>query len=99
MRRIVFVVRDTDQEIELPPPHDASSRTIAVPGIGCPCCKARELVVAGRNPREGDDDRTYVSDAYCVACDKRAGRLVVEASTIFGLKEDRAVLQGRPRVY
>lgn len=46
------------------------------------------------------DNRRYEGRAYCMACKKEVGTLVVTPSTIFGLEEDEAVLErGRARVY
>jgi hypothetical protein len=52
--------------------------------------------ITGRNPREDHD--TVTSDAFCV-CGKAVGTIRVKVSTIFGIEEDRAVLNGRARVY
>lgn len=65
----------------------------------CPLCKASPWRVAGRNRRIADDDRAYEADGFCVDCGAAVGLIRAEASTLFGLHEDEAVLHGRPRVY
>jgi len=44
------------------------------------------------------DDRAYESTALCVDCGAVVGLLRAEPSTIFGVREDRAVCE-RVRVY
>lgn len=46
-----------------------------------------------------DNDRGVAAQAICLKCKRPAGSITVEYDTIFGTEEDRAVLQGRPRVY
>jgi hypothetical protein len=82
-------------QVELPRPPPRAEAAEA-PGETCPACR-KPLRLAGRNPVEGE--RTVESAAYCAACDAPLGRLVVELATLFGLEEDRAVLNGRCRVY
>lgn len=48
----------------------------------------------------GADDCSYYGAAYCASCKRGVGTLFVTGlSTIFGLEEDAAVLNGRARVY
>ena len=42
---------------------------------------------------------TYRADAHCLACGETIGVLRVKMSTIFGIEEDKRVLNGRCRVY
>lgn len=65
-------------------------------GVPCPHC-AKPLRATGRNRRREHD--RYTADAACVECNALVGRLVVKVPTLFGLDEDDAVLNGRPRVY
>lgn len=69
----------------------------------CPCCKADPFDVHGTGmTRGGPDPRRcdrYTSPAVCLACRVGVGTLVAEMDTLFGLAEDEAVLEGRPRVY
>lgn len=44
------------------------------------------------------DDHRYEGQAYCMACKRSVGTLVVTPSTLFGLHEDEAVGE-RCRVY
>ena len=72
------------------------------PGIAygsCPKCNAEPFEVRGRRARIASDDRAYESEATCVACGSAVGVLRAEMDTMFGLLEDSAVLEGRPRVY
>lgn len=54
--------------------------------------------IMGADQRIAGHD-TYEADASCGSCGKRVGILRVKVSTIFGIEEDEAVLNGRPRVY
>lgn len=69
----------------------------------CPYCNVMELgggfKVAGASMRPSDDDRAYEANAGCLACKAHLGTLRVETNTLFGVREDEAVLRGRCRVY
>lgn len=54
---------------------------------------------AGTGRRIAPDDRHFEADAVALCCRKPLGFFRVETATLFGLHEDRAVLQGRCRVY
>lgn len=41
----------------------------------------------------------YTGSALCLRCQRVIGPMVVIVSTLFGIEEDRQVLQGRCRVY
>ena len=58
-------------------------------------CGCADITGAGRI----DNDRGVTAQAVCLKCKRPAGSITVEYDTIFGAEEDRAVLQGRPRVY
>lgn len=75
-----------------------NSPTLVVDGT-CPHCKDGEFLVRG-DPSGAirTDDKLYCV-AYCNRCTRAVGTLKVEFDTIFGLTEDAAVLNGRPRVY
>ena len=64
----------------------------------CPSCKATGAEVRGQGIERHDHD-TYYAQALCLSCGERIGTLETTVSTIFGIEEDRAVLQGRARVY
>lgn len=81
------------------PPVPVDAQAVWARGLTCPCGAATEqgLRVFSHEAIEGYD--TVEGTARCLACRALVGRLVVTFSTIFGLAEDRAVLQGRLRVY
>ena len=72
---------------------------LQVMGVTCPICKASPWHVRGADVRISADDRHFEGSAKCTGCDADVGMLRQETDTLFGLTEDRAVLQGRPRVY
>lgn len=78
---------------------EAESGEFAEAKTHCPKCKVAPLGVHGRGKRIGDDDRHYVSDAFCHTCSERIGTIKAFPSTIFGLEEDERILYGRCRVY
>ena len=60
----------------------------------CPGCGAAPFLVVG------SDHRTFVANGRCKACNDPVGYLYARGDTLFGLEEDRAVLEfGRGRVY
>lgn len=65
----------------------------------CPHCGTNDFKVAGSNRRIAPDDRAYEADAGCLACKAYVGTLRLETNTLFGVREDEAVLAGRCRVY
>jgi hypothetical protein len=69
-----------------------------VQGAKC-VCGAEPFKVQGAHKRIASDDRAYEADAVCPACGAHVGILRAEVETLFGLREDRAVLEGRFRVY
>ncbi len=74
------------------------SNAFAIASGACPLCRKAPFHVVGRN-NHAVDDRYYEAQARCCACSGDVGTLHAEPSTIFGLREDEAVLHGRPRVY
>lgn len=64
----------------------------------CPLCKA-DLKVAGRKGTMRNDHDTYYAEAGCLSCGGTLGELQTQVSTVFGIDEDEAVLNGRARVY
>lgn len=74
------------------------SRTTVLEGV-CPKCKTApfEVVRASDIGRAGHD--VQACDIACRACRVLVGQMRERVSTIFGLEEDFAVLNGRPRVY
>jgi hypothetical protein len=65
----------------------------------CPGCGEELLVVRGTGRHIAADDRAYESDAIALCCELHVGTIRAEVDTIFGVREDEAVLYGRPRVY
>jgi hypothetical protein len=65
----------------------------------CPECGAKVWGVQGSGSRPSADDRAYEADGYATCCKARVGTIRFEPDTLFGVREDRAVLQGRCRVY
>jgi hypothetical protein len=83
---------------KIPCPMPEGSNGVTVPEMTCPECR-QPLVVGGAGSRPSKDDRAYEADASCLGCRKRMGTLRVETDTIFGVREDERVLNGRVRVY
>lgn len=85
-------------------PYDGA--TFALAEGKCPACGWEEpgpalkgFKVAGGTPHATADDRAWEATACCLACKAVVGTLRAEPSTIFGVTEDAAVLNGRWRVY
>lgn len=73
---------------------------VATVAIDCPACKAKGPTrLGGTGMSIGPDDRHYVAEAVALCCKAKVGTLRAYPSTLFGLREDEAVLNGRPRVY
>jgi len=83
-----------DQRHALAPGENYGEATIA-----CPHCAHAPLQVQGTGKRPSEDDRAYEADAVSVCCSRPVGLIRAEVSTLFGVREDRAVLMGRCRVY
>lgn len=65
----------------------------------CPLCGAKDCKLQGTGKRPSADDRAWEVDAVAACCNNPAGVLRVEIGTLFGVREDEAVLRGRCRVY
>jgi hypothetical protein len=79
-------------------PYDAAEFVLVADLPVCPRCGVG-LKVAGRAGTEHHDHDTYYAEAGCVGCGATLGELQAKVSTIFGIDEDEAVLNGRCRVY
>lgn len=79
----------------LPAQPDGDVLVVAAQCSGC----GLTLRVRGQGRRISDDGRSYEADGACVACGAAAGTIRVCVPTLFGLREDEAVLRGRARVY
>ncbi len=82
-------------------PHADAARVYVGELPKCPLCKETHpegLPVAGKgNHTEGHD--TFAARAHTLCCGGEIGILRAVVSTIFGIEEDRRVLNGRARVY
>ena len=65
----------------------------------CPLCSSSLFRVSGTGRRPSKDDRAWEADAISMCCEKHVGVLRYETNTLFGVREDEAVLKGRCRVY
>jgi len=65
----------------------------------CPRCGIEDFRVAGGNRRPSEDDRAWEADGVCLACGQNVGLIRADTDTLFGVREDEAVLNGRFRVY
>jgi len=93
----LFFVPTEGAKIGVKLPEDQRSPSVSI-GVDCPMCK-KPLQASGTNKRIAPDNRAYESDAICVDCNNMVGTLRLETNTLFGLREDEAVLKGRCRVY
>ena len=89
----VVLVRE-GKEIHLTPSGDS-----ALLAGACPKCGAESCWIQGGDMRIGSDDRHYASTGVALCCGERVGEIRAYPDTLFGLREDEAVLHGRPRVY
>lgn len=78
-------------------PFDGADHALAT--IPCPHCGVAAMGVQGSGMRPSEDDRAWEADGHCASCKKRVGLIRAEPDTLFGVREDRAVLNGRCRVY
>jgi len=92
----VFLLRD-EKRIPCKVPFEGADHAVAEGA--CPHCGSETFKVQGTNMHPSQDDRAYEADAKCAACDLYVGTLRAEMNTLFGVREDRAVLNGRCRVY
>ena len=65
----------------------------------CPHRGCKDVGVQGSGKRPSADDRAWEADGYSTCCKKHLGLIRAEVNTLFGVREDQAVLQGRCRVY
>ena len=88
--------------------HEGTTMSLPVPpeGQGYILAERIECGKCGRRPVHivcGEADIASFDEwgarAVCGHCGGGCGRVRVQVSTLFGLDEDRAVLQGRCRVY
>jgi hypothetical protein len=65
----------------------------------CPACGCEDFKVAGTGRYPSKDDRAWESEGIALCCRVFVGTIRVETNTLFGVREDEAVLRGRCRVY
>ncbi len=65
----------------------------------CGVCVDAVFKCIGKSDEQSVGHDTITAPALALCCEKHIGTMVVTFSTIFGIEEDRAVLNGRPRVY
>lgn len=66
----------------------------------CHVCGVVPFKVRGHEQHPSDDDRAIEAVAMSLCCGRDVGTLRVETDTLFGVREDQAVLgHGRARVY
>jgi hypothetical protein len=78
-------------------PFDGADHAIAEGA--CIACGAAAFKIGGSGRRASADDRAWESDGYALCCRAPVGLIRVEMNTLFGVREDEAVLRGRCRVY
>jgi hypothetical protein len=81
-------------------PHEQADH-VRVEGA-CPSCKTCNddtFRCIGKASAQRVDHDTITAPALALCCGAEVGKLVVTMNTLFGIEEDRAVLNGRPRVY
>jgi hypothetical protein len=80
--------------------HPDAPGSVTVEGVrACPHCGAAPFRVGGRGAHPSSDDRAHEAVAACMACKRNVGTLRVEASTVFGVREDAHVLAGPWKVF
>jgi hypothetical protein len=78
-------------------PYDGAKYVVA-DGRQCECSRSEPLHVVGGRYKVRDEYEAR-STAHCARCHGDLGELHVQFDTLFGVSEDEAVLNGRPRVY
>jgi hypothetical protein len=65
----------------------------------CPHCLRPTLRLRGDTKTMVEQEYYTYAVAFCYDCANHVGTIKIPSQTMFGRDEDRAVLQGRPRVY
>ena len=94
---MIWLIFAQGPKVKLAVPYEGADHAIAA--TACPLCGTKELRVAGRNVRASVDDRAWEADGYALCCKVALGLVRYETNTLFGVREDMAVLGGRCRVY
>lgn len=93
----LFLILKSGPRRKLTLPHQQADHAL-VEGA-CPKCGSIDFGVQGKNMRPAEDDRAHEADGYSTCCQKLVGTIRAEMDTLFGVREDEAVLHGRCRVY
>ena len=93
----IWLITLEGKRLAIAHPEDGADR--ARVSCACPACGATEFDVQGKAQRPSADDRAWEADGVACCCGASVGIIRAEPSTIFGVREDAAVLHGRPRVY
>lgn len=92
----IFLLLEDERRKAAPPFPEADHAKVKG---SCPKCECTDFRVEGHGRRPSKDDRAWEADASCLACKAHVGTLRIETNTLFGVREDEAVLRGRCRVY
>jgi len=96
----IFLIREGEPKTTLRLPFSGCPHVVL--DAPCPACGAEHpegTQVQGGDAVPSEDDRAYEAVAMAVCCRGRVGILRVEMETLFGVREDEAVLNSRARVY
>lgn len=93
----IFLLREGEARRVCRLPHEGADHAL-VDG-SCPLCGAAPWAVQGCGRRPSADDRAWEADGVSTCCSKPVGVIRAESNTLFGVREDAAVLGGRCRVY
>lgn len=78
-------------------PYDGADHVVVE--RACPNGECRDTPMKVRARESLTNHDIIVGVAFCLCCKRAVGTLEVKVSTIFGVEEDRRVLNGRVRVY
>jgi hypothetical protein len=93
--KIILTTQDNSVHELEPPPAGASD--VGTP-LTCPHCH-KGLRIFGRHGTKSRGHDYIEETALCSICQKPVGRIRVIIPSLFGLEEDKRVLNGRCRVY
>lgn len=80
-------------------PYDDCDHAIVDDMERCPGCKAKAPVKVQGTGKRYESDDTYAADGITVCCGKWLGTIRAKMNTLFGIREDEAVIAGPWRVY
>lgn len=79
------------ERVAIATPFEGADHAV-VTGGACPGCGASPFKIAGDGRRPSIDDRAWEADGYALCCKRCVGVIRVEPSTLFGVREDEAVM-------